>query len=804
MEQGIIDEVVSQKALDQVKKLTAELNAALAVLEKLIAAQLQVGAGGGGGNSKPKQLDELAKAQAKVLALETQLSTAQAKYDTELGKQVKLINESKVAISELTKVKKLEAMINKELSDSYAGMKAQYDLNIIRINKLSTDTAKLSAADKLLISDTEKLSQALIKQQQAGHNQAKGMNNAYNSTFQLTQVMRELPNFAIDARIGFMSLSNNLPMLADGFKQLSNSIDATTGKALGNMGAFKVFAKSLLSLNTIMIVAVTLMTLFGDKIVDWIGGLFKGSKAVDEFVTSSKQMAQAMRDGASESQNERTKLDLLYKATQDTNKSMGQRIKATKELQRIYPEYFGNLSTESILEGKGKKTKDELTASILQQSRARAALNLMVKNDEEILRLEPAIEWRKRYIEQLVAERKGLSMSIEDRQKYATSLNEETKAYKEIALMEKGLKNAQGANVALYGSIKDIGDVIDPPKITKGGKAMEVVAEKTKIYLDVLKAVEAQLSTDTTSIFGKSASPETTYETHKKTLDGLTQALKDANQEYTDELYKQFEIDETIKDMRYDLYRESVQTTMDLVNGITDYYINKLEEQSDALTKSEEYKLQEVEDANKQGLLSDEDYQAQKQSIQAQFDAKQEEIDKKKAEADKAAFLAGQAAALANVWINYFQSVGSFANMIAGGAFTPLYAALAAVSTAGIIAQSIPAFAEGGIMGENGLALVGDGGKSELAITPSGQVYKTPSTPTLTYLEAGTVIKPDASILNNQEINKALMINAGNNVDFSDLRKDLHVLTDEVKKLKAEPSKSANLMDMMKFNKDYN
>ena len=115
------------------------------------------------------------------------------------------------------------------------------------------------------------------------------MNSAYGSTFQLTQIMRELPNFAISSRIGFMSLSNNLPMLIDSFKLLSEQVDSV-GKKLGNIGALKQFAKSLLSLNTIMIIASTLLVLYGDKIVDFTEKLLTGKKMMDDFSDTSRMI----------------------------------------------------------------------------------------------------------------------------------------------------------------------------------------------------------------------------------------------------------------------------------------------------------------------------------------------------------------------------------------------------------------------------------------------------------------------------------------------------------------------------------
>ena len=107
------------------------------------------------------------------------------------------------------------------------------------------------------------------------------MNSMYGATFQLTQVMRELPNFAIDARIGFMSLSNNLPMLIDSFKILKQQIIDTEGAAGSTRKTWAAFGKSLLSMNTIMIIVSTALILFGDKLVGFIGKLFNGEKQID-------------------------------------------------------------------------------------------------------------------------------------------------------------------------------------------------------------------------------------------------------------------------------------------------------------------------------------------------------------------------------------------------------------------------------------------------------------------------------------------------------------------------------------------
>ena len=144
----------------------------------------------------------------------------------------------------------------------------------------------------------KKLSDEYDRTAKASGTYAQKSMSAYGATFSLTQVMRELPNFAISSRIGFMALSNNLPMLAEDFTRLSQQIDVNTGKMLGFGGALKVFAKSLLSLNTIMIVASTLLILFGDDIGKFISKMFKASEKVYDFNDAIGSMVKVLDENS--------------------------------------------------------------------------------------------------------------------------------------------------------------------------------------------------------------------------------------------------------------------------------------------------------------------------------------------------------------------------------------------------------------------------------------------------------------------------------------------------------------------------
>lgn len=120
--------------------------------------------------------------------------------------------------------------------------------------------------------------------------------SGYPAVFSFSQVLREMPNFAISARIGFMSLSNNIPMLADDFSRLKKTMDDTGKKMLGTKGALKILAKELIGFNAIVILATTLLTIYGEDIVKWTKNLFSGVDALNAAERAQRGFNDAMDD----------------------------------------------------------------------------------------------------------------------------------------------------------------------------------------------------------------------------------------------------------------------------------------------------------------------------------------------------------------------------------------------------------------------------------------------------------------------------------------------------------------------------
>ena len=183
----------------------------------------------------------------------------------------------------------------------------------------------------------------------------------------------------------------------------------------------------------------------------------------------------------------------------------------------------------------------------------------------------------------------------------------------------------------------------------------------------------------------------------------------------------------------------------DITSGIFDSRISDIDAEMEATrVKYDEMFLLADGDAKQTKLLR----------IQEARDLEKLETKKKKLQRQKA--IADKANAIIQIAINTAVAVSRV--MAQTGAISPvlipLIVGLGALQTAAVLAQPLPKFAQGGTMGHDGLAVVGDGGKQEVIRTPDGKISLTPSTDTVVNLQKGTEIFSSVEKFNQQNPNE--------------------------------------------------
>lgn len=278
--------------------------------------------------------------QTEQARIASQLEKAEQRLSAAQSAEGKALSQKKTDLLAIQREQKLLNTVASAYTTELEKLYAKQELANRAAQKHLTTLGAESKEYKQAIADAKRYGQE-IHQLEINSGKLTGKTTSmYGATFQLTQVMRELPNFAMDARIGFMALSNNLPMLADSFSMLSKQINEVTGKPYGAAGAFKIFAKSLLSMNTVLIAASTLLIMFGDKIMEvFTGKVSAAEQAHRDFIKSLEEGNNEYANAI----NETTRLlaiasnvDGVYITAKDAldeyNKSIGKNLGETESL----------------------------------------------------------------------------------------------------------------------------------------------------------------------------------------------------------------------------------------------------------------------------------------------------------------------------------------------------------------------------------------------------------------------------------------------------------------------------------------
>lgn len=345
-----VSAVSREQVAEQIKKIDASYQQHLKTIKDINRIEGKLGEG-----ERLTSGQTQAREEAKN-AIEAERSALRM-YKNELREQDRIMNAARGSIDQMTAA----------------------------LNRLRTEYSRLSEDDRLgergkeIEAYMDALQQKIAGVEGAMKTQIGtmgGYNKGFNALqFQIQQVARELPALAYGPQIFFSALSNNLPMLADEI--------ARTKKELGGMRpVLKQIVGSVVSWQTLLVAGVTIFTMYGKEITEWVGSLFKGRKALDEMAAAQKVFNDTMTRGAIDAQSEAVKFQLLYKTATDSVVAMEQRTKAVDEIRKLYPSYLEGLSNEEIMLGKASDAYEKITISIYQAAKARAAFSKLVELGE--------------------------------------------------------------------------------------------------------------------------------------------------------------------------------------------------------------------------------------------------------------------------------------------------------------------------------------------------------------------------------------------------------------------------------------
>lgn len=332
------------------------------------------------------KLKELRKQQD---ATNSTMATNQiAKLTDELLTHKAAVSELRQVLGANTKMQNAAATSMDAMSQELGQMREAYRA-LTKEERDSTFGEELLASIQKADAELKELDASIGNHQRNVGNYQSSL-RGLNSSF--TSLIKELPAMATSADSFFAALSNNIPILVNRITQLeaANKKAAASGKA--TIPVWKSITSSLLSWNTAVSLATTLLVVYGGKIVSWITELVKGKKALDTLKEAQENFNSAVSQGSKDAQQSVTRLNLLYNATQDVTRNMNERRAAAEKLQEMYPKYFSDMTTEEILAGKAKTAYDKLRDALIEVAMARAYEKKIEDNSSKIIDLKDELK----------------------------------------------------------------------------------------------------------------------------------------------------------------------------------------------------------------------------------------------------------------------------------------------------------------------------------------------------------------------------------------------------------------------------
>nr|DAZ32087.1 MAG TPA: tail tape measure protein [Caudoviricetes sp.] len=478
--------------------------------------------------------NEIARLKADVAALnkeEQQNGQLSAKKRAQVLDAAVSIEEYKQEISqlkrELTNQIKLEkaavGSIN-EMSQALTRMRAVYE-NM-------SDAEREGAQGQTMLKNIESLD-TKIKELDASMgvhtrnvgNYASGFNML---GFQIQQVARELPSLAYGPQIFFSAISNNLPMLADEIARAKKSVDELKKAGQTFTPVWKQIASSIFSWQTLLVAGVTVLTLYGKEITNWVASLFKGKTTIDAATAALEQFNSAMAQGSVSAQSELTKLNLLYRAATDLSRPYEERAEAVKKLQDIYPAYFGNMAAEQVMVGNAVGAYENLRDAIIEVAQAKAAQEIITENSKglNLLKSTESFEVYTKALEEAQQAEKNFATWQNAYANSITSINSAPQGYKDAAKTMHSANSAlKDAREALKEELEKLGEI--------GKDTWKQIAddydENAKEYYDTVNAQNEKLAPVAEKLYTVKTPSELNAEAKKARDEAINAAKKTAS-----------------------------------------------------------------------------------------------------------------------------------------------------------------------------------------------------------------------------------------------------------------------------------
>ena len=346
------------------------------------------------------KIAELTSARKQQKATIDPLAQAQEKLayaQSEENQQLKLYSTQ---IREANQIAQLQATIANSAEGSYNRLSAQYALNKIRLNQMSAAEREAADSGKKLEAETNAIYQQMIKLQEATGNYRLSVGH-YQKTWDglgisISQVVRELPAVAVSLNTFFLGISNNIPMVVDEIKRLRRQNELLAAEGKEQISVTRSIVKSLFSFNTILVVLLTVFSMYGKEIITWIDKTLAGRDAAKSFEDALEDLNDELGKGSTGSYGQQI---AVLRRLSENWKDLGDNIKAQTQWIKDNEKEFSKLgiTIDSINDANNAfvDNTESVVAAYKARAKAEAALNVVSQQYQKLLAAENKAELEK-------------------------------------------------------------------------------------------------------------------------------------------------------------------------------------------------------------------------------------------------------------------------------------------------------------------------------------------------------------------------------------------------------------------------
>jgi len=336
-------------------------------------------------NNAIKQKVLLEKGEIEVATALQQAKVKQAKAENDLAKQKaqseaitqKQTRSEQMLQSAYSRVNGWLGKLRSEYRDLAIKKELNSKLTDAEITRMKNIEVRMQSYDNAL----KKVDASMGNHQRNVGNYGMAYNGLGNS---INQLSREMPAFANSMQTGFMAISNNLPIFFDELERIKIANKELIAQGQPVKSVFSQIGSSIFSIGTLLSVGVTLLTVYGAKIVEWVSNLGGANKELEKQEAIRKRLNKESKEQSESIGKESSEyVGLIYQLKQ-TNKGSTERKELIDKINNQYGTTLQNLKDES-------RFQEQLNLSVADYIEFKRASYELERNDtkrQKVLELQ--------------------------------------------------------------------------------------------------------------------------------------------------------------------------------------------------------------------------------------------------------------------------------------------------------------------------------------------------------------------------------------------------------------------------------